>query len=144
MVMNRVDSTVKMKVVILKKSLDIPEESPIKIFVNGKLAGKIKNSLRFNIECSDNEESIELYAQWQWCRSRKYVIPVKDGMVLEILPNKFVDRRYALIATAVAVITMPLGILLDFRFLLFLAVLLVFPMYYITFGKNRYLQIREL
>ena len=139
-----------MKVICFKKTSDISGTSSIKIFIDGKLVNKMNNALRFNVEFPDDKEKFEVYVKWQWCSSRKYIISVKDGMVLEIAENKFVDRKYRLMLIVPWMLIIVLlftgygSRLLQSLLLLCVGGLMLPMVYYITFGKNKYLEIREL
>jgi len=132
-----------MKSITIQKSSDIPEKSKIQVFTNGKLTCIINNYLKHKVEITEVSDEIEFNIKWQWC-GNKSTIMIKDGMMLKISPNKFVGEKYKIICLFAGVILIPLTLVVNYVFFLFFMFLFLPPLYYITFGRNKYLNIKQI
>lgn len=118
----------------------------IGIYIDGEKCGTIGSGERQEYEVENGEH--EVYAKIDWCRSQKIKL---DTIENEITTLKLTGFKYGAWVTPIIfgiILIYSLGkyaLDIDLSFLIGFAVIgFLYPMYYITFGKNNYLRLNEL
>ncbi|MGJ8761263.1 MAG: hypothetical protein ACSHXA_12010 [Polaribacter sp.] len=117
----------------------------IGIYIDGKKVGTINDGEAQEYEIDNGNH--EIFAKIDWCRSPKMVLNINENEIITLILSGFKFGKF--------ILPVILGIMLmyylikyalnfDFPFLIwFIAIGFIYPMYYITFGKNRYLILKE-
>ncbi|MDE1207408.1 hypothetical protein [Tenacibaculum larymnensis] len=109
-----------------------------KIYANEKELGLIKREDR-EYELENGE--YEVYAKASWCSSQKININVTDDQTVTLTLNSF---KYEGIIRAVMMVFVALFMFSkSLIFLILAGIIILYPLYYISFGKDNYLELNE-
>lgn len=116
------------------------------IYLNDKKIGVIADGEKkeFNIETG----VYKINGKIDWCKSQEieFDIAENESKEIEISGYKYGHLIIIISLTIMLVYFLARNVLdVDFKILIYpVAVGILYPMYYLTFGKNRYLRIREV
>ena len=116
------------------------------IYIDGEKVEKIADGQTrvFDLEPG----KYEVYAKVDWCSSEKMDIEVLENQNTAIGLSGFKYGNIVLASifgTVLIYLLISLFLKMDFNFLLIFAVIaFLYPVYYITFGKNKYISIAEI
>ena len=109
-----------------------------KIYANEKELGLIK---REDKEYELENGKYEICAKASWCGSQKININVTDDQTVTLTLNSF---KYEGIIRAVMMVFIALFMLSkSLIFLILAGIIILYPLYYISFGKDNYLELNE-
>lgn len=109
-----------------------------KIYANEKELGLIKKEDK---EYELDNGKYEVYAKASWCGSQKININVTDDKIVTLTLNSF---KYEGIIRAVMMLLVALFMFSkNLIFLIFTGIIILYPLYYISFGKDNYLELTE-
>jgi len=115
------------------------------IYIDDKKIGTISHGETKEFEINPGEHKIK--GKIDWCGSQTLEFNIADNEIKEMEIGGF---KYSKIIMPLALIIMTLFFLIKFllkiesnTFTLFAGIGFLFPLYYITIGKNHYLTIRE-
>ena len=109
-----------------------------KIYANEKELGLIKKEDK---EYELDNGKYEVYAKASWCGSQKININVTDDKIVTLTLNSF---KYEGIIRAVMMLLVALFMFSkNLIFLIFAGTIILYPLYYISFGKDNYLKLTE-
>jgi hypothetical protein len=109
-----------------------------KIYANEKELGLIKKEDK---EYELDNGKYEVYAKASWCGSQKININVTDNKIVTLTLNSF---KYEGIIRAVMMLLVALFMFSkNLIFLIFAGIIILYPLYYISFGKDNYLELTE-
>ncbi len=129
------------KIIVERNSEWNNKAREIGIYINGEKVGTIDDGKTQKYEVESGK--YEVYAKIDWCRSKKIIVDTNEN---EAKTLKLTGFKYG-----TWILPIILGIMLiyflgkyalniDLNFLIGLAGIgFLYPMYFITFGKNRYL-----
>lgn len=116
------------------------------IYLNDKKIGVIDDGEKKEFEIESGVYNIN--GKIDWCKSQKVEFEINENESKEI---KISGYKYGHLVMRISLAIMLIYFLvrylfdLNWNFLIYIvAVGFLFPMYYITFGKNRYLRMREV
>ena len=117
-----------------------------RLFIDGTEIGKIANGETQELELESGKH--QFYAKIDWCRSKTIDFELSENEIKTIELTGFKYRNL--------VVSISLGILLVYYIIKyalkiemdFLKVIVclgfLYPIYYLTFGKNRYIKVHEI
>ncbi|REH52500.1 hypothetical protein C7448_103235 [Tenacibaculum gallaicum] len=109
-----------------------------KIYVNEKELGLIK---REDKEYELDNGEYEIYAKASWCGSQKININVTNDKTVTLTLNSF---KYEGIIKAIMMVFVALFMFSkSLIFLILAGIIILYPLYYISFGKDNYLELNE-
>ncbi|WCC46199.1 hypothetical protein [Tenacibaculum finnmarkense] len=118
--------------------IKIESSTGAKIYVNGKEYGTIKKE---NKEYEIENGQHEIYAKTAWCGSQKIKLNITDDKIILLTLNSFKNE-----AAVKAVFMLLSGLLVFTKNLIFgiiAGIVFLYPLYYITIGKDKYLELVE-
>jgi len=116
------------------------------IYIDDKKIGTIANGETKEFDLDSGTYKIN--GKIDWCKSPKinFEITENDSKKIEISGYKY-GRLISIISAVLALIYFLVFYVFDKQLnflILFVAIGLIYPLYFLTFGKNQYLRIREL
>ncbi len=116
--------------------IEIISNKLAKIYIDGKDFGVIKKETK---EYELEKEEHEIYAKSAWCRSQKVKIFLEENekTIFTLDGFKYEDLTRVIIILFVMFFKFTQSII----FLIISGILLLYPLYYITIGSNKYLQL---
>lgn len=118
----------------------------IGIYINGEIAGAINDgeTKEYPIE----NGSHEVYAKIDWCSSQKVKLNISENETVILRLTGFKYGTWILPIIFGILLLYFLGIYMlnfDMKFLIWImGIAFLYPMYFITFGKNRYLVLTNI
>jgi len=116
------------------------------IYLNDKKIGVIDDGEKKEFEIESGIYKIN--GKIDWCKSQKieFEIAENESKEIEISGYKYGHLAMGITLAIILIYFLVLNIFdLNWNFLIYIAgVGFLYPMYYITFGKNRYLRMREV
>lgn len=117
----------------------------IGIYIDGEKVGTINDGETQEYEVENGKH--EIFAKIDWCRSQKVELNIAENETKTIKLGGFKYSKWILPALLEIMLFYYLGkyaLNIDLNFLIWiLAIGFLYPIYYITFGKNRYLILTE-
>ncbi|PID27050.1 MAG: hypothetical protein CR982_06990 [Candidatus Cloacimonadota bacterium] len=116
--------------------IKIVSNKPAKVYIDEKALGEIKKETK---EYELEKGKHEVYAKSAWCGSKKIKVDLEDDEVVTLNLNSF---KYEDLIKGVFMLFVMLFMFT--KVILFLAVagvILLYPLYYITIGSSRYLDL---
>ncbi|PIB25538.1 hypothetical protein [Maribacter sp. 4G9] len=117
----------------------------IGIYIDGEKVGTINDGETQEYEVENGKH--EIFAKIDWCRSPKIELNIAENETKTIKLSGFKYSKWILPALLGIMLFYYLGkyaLNIDLNFLIWiLAIGFLYPIYYITFGKNRYLILTE-
>jgi len=124
--------------VIRKPTLNL-RSGTIKIYVNRKEVGVLEEYEK-EVEIPANEGD-SIWAKIQFCSSNKFQVNEKVGKVY--LTSFMSNKVFILILGSILISTL-IALTTEYTFFgLFPFIICLYPTYYITFGRNKYLRLSE-
>ncbi|MDC1106098.1 hypothetical protein OAT16_05290 [Prolixibacteraceae bacterium] len=116
----------------------IESETNAKIFVDGKEQLQVKKG---TFEFDTAEGKHEIYAKAAWCGSPKIEINADESKVILLHIDSFAGESSM---KAVIMFIVAIGMFTkNLLFIYFALILFMYPMYYLTFGMNKYIKLEE-
>lgn len=109
-----------------------------KIYANEKELGLIKKE---NKEYVVENGRYEIYAKASWCGSQKININVTDDKTITLTLNSF--KYEGIIRTIMMLLVALFMFSKSLIFLILAGIIILYPLYYISFGKDNYLELNE-
>lgn len=117
----------------------IISNKPAKIYINETNLGLIKKESK-EYELENGKHLI--YAKASWCGSEKITIDVTDDEIIELTLNSF---KYEDLTRIIMMFFVSLFIFTKILiFIIIAGLILLYPLYYITFGSNEYLKLKRI
>jgi len=117
----------------------------IGIYIDGEKVGTINDGETQEYEVENGKH--EIFAKIDWCRSPKIELNISENETKTIKLSGFKYSKWILPALLGIMLFYYLGkyaLNIDLNFLIWImAIGFLYPIYYITFGKNRYLILTE-
>lgn len=119
-------------------TIKINSTTGAKIFIDNVASGTInKQSKTFNVSNGHHQ----IYAKAAWCSSQPLTVNVTDQKTTIVTLNSF--KHETLFKAAFMLLAGLLLFTKNMIFAVFAAIVFLYPLYYLTFGKNNYLQLSE-
>lgn len=135
----------KAKIIIKRKSEWNNRVRSMGIFIDGKRLGKLSNDeiQEFEIEAGSHE----IHAEIDWCGSQKMKVDLKEGEAITLELAGSIWLRYLPQIALVIIVGYFLAASGNFEFIhvLWLIMPLMFvQLYFLTFAKDKYLELKEI
>ncbi|MCD8450375.1 hypothetical protein LNI98_11815 [Tenacibaculum dicentrarchi] len=118
--------------------IKIESSTGAKIFIDKKDNGSIKKEIKeYEIENGQHE----IYAKSAWCGSQKINVNITDDKTIMLTLNSFKNE-----GIVKAIFMLLAGLLVFTKNLIFgiiAGIVFLYPLYYITIGKDKYLELTE-
>ncbi len=119
--------------------IKIKSSTVAKIIIDKKGYGTIKNE---NKEYEIENGQHEIYAKSAWCGSQKITVNITDDKIITLTLNSFKNE-----GIVKAVFMLLAGLLIFTKNVIFgiiAGVVFLYPLYYVTIGKDKYLELVEI
>lgn len=117
----------------------------IELYINGEKVGNIKDGEIQEYEIDSGTH--EIFAKIDWCRSPKIKLNIAENETKVMELGGFKYSKWVLFASLGILLLYYLvkhALIIDLHFLIWVVPIgLLYPFYYITFGRNRYLILTE-
>jgi hypothetical protein len=124
--------------IIRKPTLNL-RNGTIKIYANQKEVGVLGDYQR-EVEVTANEGDT-LWAKFQFCSSNKLHV---DSTAEKVYLSSFLSNRAFVLVLSLILISTLIAIVTEYTFFgLFPFLISLYPIYYITIGKNKYLKLSD-
>ncbi len=116
--------------------IEIISNKPAKVYIDGNEFGVIKKEIKeYELENGDHE----IYAKSAWCRSQKVKIILEENEKITFTLHSF---KYEDLTRAIMMLFVMLFMFTkSIAFLIISGIILLYPLYYITIGSDKYLEL---